>query len=305
MEYYMLQQIRFRLTMGFVWLISRLPNGALRFLGNKLGVLGYYLIKSRRKIGIKNLSLCFPDISQTEKEHIIKEHFKYLVTAGLEYSLLFYGSPDRLRDLVRVKNEQYFFEHYQKRPIIVLSPHFVGLDLAGVRFSLESVGYGLYSKQKNSLLTERVKDARLRFVKDKGGELFARQEGLRPLIKKLKQTKLVFYYLPDQDLGERDSLYVPFFAHPTCATVNVLPKLVKLTGAVVIPAFVYKGEDHKYTLEFSKPWENYPSDDLKQDIIRRNECIEDMVLRALPQYFWLHKRFKSQPNRERGSIYHE
>lgn len=301
----MLQKIKFRIILSVVWLISRLPNSVLRFLGNGLGVLGYYLIKSRRKIGFKNLSLCFPEMKQVEKERIIKEHFKYLVTAGFEYSLLFYGSPDRLRDLVRVKNEHYFFRHYKKRPIIVLSPHFVGLDLAGVRFSLDSVGYGLYSKQKNNLLTERIKEARLRFVKDRGGELFARSEGLRPLIRRLRQTKLVFYYLPDQDLGERDSLYVPFFAHPTCATVNVLPKLVELTGAIVIPAFVYKGDDHKYTLEFSEPWENYPSGDLKQDIIRMNECTEQMILRALPQYFWLHKRFKTQPNKERGAIYYE
>lgn len=301
----MLERIRFKITLAFIWLISRLPNRCLMFWGGILGTIGYYLMKKRRNIGIKNLSLCFPDMSEKEKSQVIKEHFKYLVTAGLEYSLLFYGSADRLVDLVKLKNEHYFFEHYQKRPIIILSPHFVGLDLAGVRFSLKAAGYGLYSKQKNKLLTERVKEARLRFSRHNGAELFPRQDGLRSIIKKIRQTKLAFYYLPDQDLGERDSLYIPFFAHPTCATVNVLPKLVKLTGAVVIPAFVYRGKDHKYTLEFSPAWDNYPTDDLKQDIIRMNTCIEQMVLKEMPQYFWLHKRFKSQPNRERGSIYYE
>jgi Kdo2-lipid IVA lauroyltransferase/acyltransferase len=79
----------------------------------------------------------------------------------------------------------------------LLCPHFVGLDLAASRMTLEIVGYSIYSEQKNSLLSEKLKTARLRFIKDKGGEVFSRQEGLRPIIKRLRSTGRVFYYLPD------------------------------------------------------------------------------------------------------------
>lgn len=273
-------------------------------MGNMLGVIGFYLIKSRRQVGLKNLSLCFPNMSTYEKNSIIREHFKYLANAVLHYSLLFYGKAWQIQKLVKLKNFEYVLEHYGQRPIILLCPHFVGLDLAASRMSLDIVGYSMYSQQKNSKISEKLKEARLRFIKDKGGEIFSRKEGLRPIIKRLRETKHVFYYLLDQDFGERDSLYVPFFAHPTCATVHVLPKLATLTNALVVPVFVHWQQD-KYIVEFSAPWENYPSGDLTQDIIKINQVIENMVLRAMPQYFWLHKRFKSQPGLQRGAIYRQ
>jgi Kdo2-lipid IVA lauroyltransferase/acyltransferase len=297
-----IKQILMKIAFFIVWLISKLPLRIILLLGNILGVIGFYLVKNRREVGLKNLSLCFPEMSEEEKKDIIRQHFKYLVNSALQYGLIFYGKPKQIRNLVKLKNFEYVLEHYEKRPIILLCPHFVGLDLAASRMTLEIVGYSIYSEQKNSLLSEKLKTARLRFIKDKGGEVFSRQEGLRPIIKRLRSTGRVFYYLPDQDFGERDSIYVPFFAHPTCATVNVLPKLVQLTNALVISVFVY-WQDNEYIVEFSKPWENYPSKDLKQDIIRMNQVIEEMVLRAKPQYFWLHKRFKTQPGIQRGSIY--
>lgn len=298
----MIKSIVIKAAFAIVWLISKLPLRIMLFLGSVLGVIGFYLVKDRREVGLKNLSLCFPDMSDAEKNSIIREHFKYLVNSALQYGLLFYGSPQQIKKLVKLKNFEYVLEYYEKRPIILLCPHFVGLDLAASRMTLEIVGYSIYSQQKNSLISEKLKYARLRFIKDKGGEVFARKEGLRPIIKRLRETKRVFYYLPDQDFGERDSIYVPFFAHPTCATVNVLPKLVQLTDALVIPVFVY-WQNNEYIVEFSKPWEIYPGGDIKQDIIKMNKVIEEMVLRAKPQYFWLHKRFKTQPGVERGSIY--
>ena len=282
--------------------LSILPTPITIALGSVLGTLGYYIAKGRTNVGIKNLSLCFPEMSETEKHRIIKEHFKYLLTTGLQYGLIFYASKERIGKLVKLKNLDNLLKYYQKQPVILLCPHFVGLDLGAMRLSHEVVGFGMYSKQKNSLITEKLKDARLRFIKDKGGKVFARQEGLRPIIKELRQTKKIFYYLPDQDFGERDSIYIPFFAHPTCATVDVLPKLVRLANAIVVPTTVY-WTGTNYEMEFYPAWDNYPTDNLETDVIRMNKFIEQAVSKNISQYFWLHKRFKTQPGVPRGSIY--
>jgi KDO2-lipid IV(A) lauroyltransferase len=238
-----------------------------------------------------------------EKKRIIKEHFKYLFIAGLEYSLVFYASKARLKKVVELKNEHYLLDHYEKEPVILLCPHFVGLDLGAICLSLDVVGFSMYSKQKSELITNRIKEARLRFIGHLGGEIFARQEGLRPIIRRLKESKRIFYYLPDQDFGERDSLYVPFFAHPTCATVNALPKLVTLTSAKVVPTIVY-WDGKKYVMEFFEAWDNYPTDNLTQDVARMNQFIENVVKEHIEQYFWLHKRFKTQPD-GRHKLYQE
>jgi len=298
----MLQNILTYIGLAIVWLISKLPMSVIRLLGSGLGVIGYYTVVSRRKIGIKNLTLCFPQMSEDEKHKIIKQHFKCLVTSALEYGLVFYASGDRLKKIIKVKNEHYMWQHYGKQPIIILCPHFVGLDLAPIRLSLDFSGYTMYTQQKNSLIAKKLSKARLRFIENKGARVFARRDALRPIIKLMRETKLPFYYLPDQDFGERDSVFVPFFAMPTCATVTALPKLVQLTNAVVMPMLVHR-VGNTYEVEFYPPWENYPSGNVIDDIKYMNKCIEGMVLRAMPEYFWLHKRFKTQPNMPRGAIY--
>lgn len=282
--------------------LSFLPTPVTMLLGSILGFIGYHIAKKRRNVGIKNLTLCFPDMSDKEKHLIIKKNFKHLMTSGIEYGLVFYASSERIKRMVEIKNIEFILEHYEKRPIILLCPHFVGLDMAAIRLSLEVVGYSLYSRQKNNLVAEKLKAARIRFSAPLGAEIFARQEGLRQIIKLLRKTKRVFGYLPDQDFGERDSIYIPFFAYPKCATVDILPKLVQLTGAVVVPLAVYR-VGNKYEVEIFKAWDNYPTNDPINDVIRMNQFIEKAILRDITQYFWLHKRFKSQPDLPRGILY--
>ena len=113
--------------------------------------------------------------------------------------------------------------------------------------------------------------------------------------KEMKKTKLPLFYLPDQDFGLQDSIFVPFFAQQTCATITTLPKLARLTDAIIIPMATYRRGNH-YEVEFFPPWTEYPSGNIEQDVIQMNSFVEASIRPALSQYFWLHKRFKTQPD---------
>ncbi len=278
-----------------VYLLSWLPLEIIRYMGNLLGTIGYYLAANRRKVGLRNLSLCFPDMTEQPKQKIIKQHFKDLLTAGLEYSTVFYGSKKRIKQFVEIDNLGEVKKYHLKRPIILLAPHFVGLELGAMRLSMEMDLSSIYSKQKSELLTKRLKKARLRFMAEGNSILSSRQEGLRSIIKHIKRTNTPFYYLPDQDFGETDSIYAPFFGQKSCATITTLAKLVKLTNAVVIPMATYRF-NNKYRVVLGKAWEPYPEENERASVIRMNKCIEAMIEPHIEQYFWLHKRFKTQPD---------
>ena len=267
----------------------------IRLFGNGLGFIAYHLVKSRRNVGIINLTLCFPNMSLKEKQSIIKQHFKDLASSALAYSKMFYASANTLKNIVQLKNFHYVEKYYKKQPIILVCPHFVGLDIGALRTTLEIAGYSIYSKQKSEYLTNIIKNARQRFNKLNGGQIFSRQEGLRNIVKEMKKTKLPLFYLPDQDFGLQDSIFVPFFAQQTCATITTLPKLARLTDAIIIPMATYRRGNH-YEVEFFPPWTEYPSGNIEQDVIQMNSFVEASIRPALSQYFWLHKRFKTQPD---------
>lgn len=297
----MLNNLLFRFILLIAFVLSKVTPIILRWIGCLLGTIIYYTASKRREIGIKNLSLCFPEMSKKQKDDIIRKHFRYLVTAGLEYGLVFFGSKNKIKSMVKINNLPQLTEYYQKQPIILLAPHFIGLELGAARLSIEMDLCSIYSQQKNEYFSEKLKASRIRFMSDKGGMLYNRKEGLRSIIKHMKKTNTPFYYLPDQDFGEKDSIYVPFFNQQSCSTVTTLAKLVKLTGAIVIPMATYRIDNH-YEINFGNPLVYEDSETEYDNAIKMNRAIEVMITEHIEQYFWLHKRFKTQPG-SRNKLY--
>ncbi|HUP28919.1 MAG TPA: lipid A biosynthesis acyltransferase, partial [Usitatibacter sp.] len=175
-------------------------------------------------------------------------------------------------------------------PVIAMAPHFIGLNMGGIRVAYEYPGTAsVYSRQKNPVLERIFLKARTRFGNP---HLVSRQEGLRSIVRAIKGGK-PFYFLPDMDFGIRDAIFSPFFGVPT-ATITALPRLAKLTGARVIPVITRQEGDH-YVARFYPAWEDYPTGDLEADVRRMNAFIEDRVREMPEQYFWAHKRFKTRP----------
>jgi hypothetical protein len=49
-----------RVLLAALWLFHWLPLGVQAFFGNRLGELAFRFVRSRRKVALRNLELCFP-----------------------------------------------------------------------------------------------------------------------------------------------------------------------------------------------------------------------------------------------------
>ncbi|MGE0556765.1 MAG: lipid A biosynthesis acyltransferase [Burkholderiales bacterium] len=279
-----------RFGLALVWLLHGMPLRVLAPLGRGLGVLLYALAGERRRVVLTNLRLCFPELDDTRRKALARRHFAAFGRSLLEHGILWWGSRERVQQLVRVEG----LEHWRavgNRPVIWLVPHFVGLDMGAVRLTAEYPFVAMYSKQKNPAFDAVLYRGRTRLGP---AEMISRQEGLRPVARAMK-AGMPFYYLPDMDFGERDSIFVPFFGVPA-ATITGLARIAALTGAVVVPAVTEQLPGNEgYCLRFHAAWENFPGSDIAADTRRMNAFIEEQV-RAMPeQYYWLHKRFKTRP----------
>jgi Kdo2-lipid IVA lauroyltransferase/acyltransferase len=280
------------LLVGFLWLLHWLPLPALRGLGWLLGRLLYAFGRERRKVALINLRLCFPEKTEAEREILARRHFIAFSRAVLDRTLGWWASRERLQRMIRVKGEEHLIVP-EGTSLIVLSPHFVGLDAAATRLTMLAAGCTVYSKQKNPVFDKLLFDGRQRFQRCL---LLSRQDGMRKVIKAIKQG-LPFYYLPDMDFGPEDSIFVPFFGVPA-ATVPGVSRLVRLTGARVVACITRQVGDG-YEVELTPAWDNFPGESVEADTLRVNQFIESQVLRMPEQYFWLHKRFKTRPPGEK------
>jgi Kdo2-lipid IVA lauroyltransferase/acyltransferase len=270
-----------------LWLVHFLPMRWIGAIGAALGSILYRF--GRGRVTRVNLALCFPDMTEEARHALGAKHFRMLGRNAVELSIMVWGSSEQLLRLIRVEGLEHL-KAAEGRPIIALAPHFIGLNMGGIRVACEYPGTAsIYSKQKNPVLDRIFLKARTRFGNP---HLVSRQEGLRSVIRVVKSGK-PFYFLPDMDFGSRDAIFSPFFGVPT-ATITTLPRLAKLTGAVVIPV-ITRQEGDGYVVRFYPAWQDYPTDDIEADVRRMNAFIEDRVREMPEQYFWAHKRFKTRP----------
>ena len=282
-----------RLGVFIFWLIHFLPFPVIVAIGNGLGILAYPFAVERRRVGMINLKLCFPEMSDDARKKLVRAHFKMFMRGLIERSILWWSSAERINSLIRVEGVEHF-EAIKDKPSILLTPHFVGMDAGGQWIAQHTDTVCMYANQKNRYLTELLLKKRARF---RNQHLYSRQEGLRPILKGMRKG-MPFVYPPDQDQGVKDGAFIPFFGVPA-ATMTSLPRIAQMTGAKVVPSITRLlpgGEG--YVLTFYPAWENYPSGDDIADARRMNAFIEDRIREMPEQYFWLHKRFKTRPEGE-------
>jgi KDO2-lipid IV(A) lauroyltransferase len=225
------------------------------------------------------------------RERLARAHFRAFTRSLLEHGLLWWAPEARIRRLIRLEGLERL-QALREQPVILLVPHFVGLDACATRLALEIRAVGIYSKQKSALLTRLLTQGRTRFGDQRA---VSRQEGVRAAIRSMQREQRMLYYLPDQDYGPRDAIFVPFFGVPA-ATIPGLSRIAKLTGAKVVPCITRMLPGGAgYVVRIDAPWEEFPGADPAADTRRMNEYIERQALAMPEQYLWMHKRFKTRP----------
>ncbi len=286
-----------RLAIALLWLLHFLPLRWLAALGTLFGNLLYALAKERRHVTLTNLRLCFPQLSEAQRTSLARRHFHAFGRSFIERGLLWWASPQRLRRIVRIEGLENL-EAQNGRPVILLAPHFIGLDMGWTRLTLERDMVSIYANQKNLLFNAALFKGRKRFG---NSTLLSRQEGTRPAIRAMRDG-YPFYYLPDMDYGERDTIFVPFFGVPA-ATITGLSRLARMIDAAVLPVITRMlPHGQGYVVSIGTAFGDYPGESIEADTRRMNAFIEAEVNKLPEQYLWLHKRFKTRPAGEK-SIY--
>ncbi len=279
-----------RLWIGLINTSAHWSAAARARLAGAVGDLLWLVIRPRRRIALANLRACFPQMPETERHALGRRLFRNIARGALDHSVLWRGSREEVERLVRVEGAEHLSDPVN-RPLILLAPHFVGLDAGGLRVNTLVRGVSIYAKQSNAAWDAQLLAGRRRFNEP----LLIPRRGaaeLKSVIRAMKEG-LPLYYLPDMDLGATNSIFVPFFG-VTAATIPMVSRLARVIGAKVVMA-VTEMTDDGYVLHLEAPWHDFPGASIDQDTERMNREIERWVLRMPDQYLWTHKRFKTRP----------
>ncbi len=281
-----------RALLGLLRLVQTLPLGLQAALGRGLGRVLYLFAGARRKVALRNVELCLPELAEPQRRALVREHFEWLARSLLERGLLWYAPHDRLARLIHVEGDVGLAER-SDRPVMWLVPHFVALDVAGVATQLfqQRLVASIYQAQSNPVFDAALRRGRLRFDQ---GQVFARSERALPLVRAIRRGH-AFFNLPDMDFGAGEAAFVPFFGVPA-ATLLAPARMARSLGMIVQPvlAEILPG-GQGYRVRFLPAWHDFPGSDDVAAAARMNRWIESEVRRNPAQYLWVHRRFKTRP----------
>ncbi|GAB1597045.1 LpxL/LpxP family Kdo(2)-lipid IV(A) lauroyl/palmitoleoyl acyltransferase [Lysobacter claricitrinus] len=271
--------------------LAHLPWWLQRALGGALGAVAFVLATPRRHAARVNLRLCFPELDETTRSRLLRDTFRDFGIGLFEFARAWWGgiTPMR-RDVVIEGLDQLRALQAQGRGVLMISGHFMTLEMSG-RLLCDHVPLaGMYRRYRNPVMEWAVKRGRLRYA----AAMFANDE-IRAAMRHLKQGGFL-WYAPDQDMRGKDTVFAPFFGVPA-ATITATHQFARLTGCAVVP-FFHRREGGRYVLRIAPPLEDFPSQDAAADSARVNAAIEAMVREAPSQYLWIHRRFKRRPHGE-------
>ncbi len=268
---------------------ARWAPWARRALAHVLGDLGWALVGSRRRVTLANLAACFPELDEPARRRMGRRVFRNLTRATIDHSVLWNGSRQDVERLVHVEGLERL-QDPANRPLIMLAPHFIGLDAGAVRLAVDIRAVSIYARQSNPVWDRWLAHGRSRFQPQR---LIARRGwDLRAVVRAMREG-LPFYYLPDIDGGPSNSIFVPFMGVPT-ATLPMVSRLARMTSARVVMTVTEQTPDG-YVVHVEPPWDGFPGASVEQDTERMNREIERWVRRLPDQYLWTHRRFKTRP----------
>lgn len=281
------------LGLGILYLTTKFPYRLQLQFGKNLGRISYYLLKKFRRIAEINLKLCFPELSNQERESLLKKQFQSLGMGLIESAMAWWMPDHKLDSLIHVQG----LEHLQKalaknKGVLILSAHFTSLDICGRLFSNIFPMYVVYREQKN-----RVIDRFLKQHRNFNWMQPIHRHAIRKIIKTLKQNKAI-WYAADQDYGPTHSIFPPFFNIST-ATISTPSRYANRTEAQVVTLFYHRLPKGKgYQITIGPILESFGQGDDYQDMLRFNQLLEQAVRAHPDQYLWIHRRFKTRPQND-------
>ena len=281
--------------LALLWVIVQLPYPVLYTLGSGLGKISRPFLKRRESIAVRNIELCFPDMTPIARSQMINNNFVSLGLGLMETGMAWFWSAARVKKCFDVEGIENLAN--ATGGVMVVGIHFMSLELCGRVMGLCHPMMATYRPHNNPLMEWVQTKGRMR-----SNKAMIDRRNLSRLVHALKAGEAV-WFAPDQDYGPKGSVFAPFFSVKKAATTNGTYALSKLAGANLITLSMIRRSDKKgYHMYISNPLLGYPEDDNIAAAAYMNKIIEREILRAPDQYLWMHRRFKTRPEGE-DSLY--
>lgn len=269
-----------------------LPLAVGRAVGRTIGRLIYVLGIGPVRVARINLRLCYPEMSESQREALCKGRMLEFGQAFVETPRVWSKSSTWLQNKIVGVEGMALFEAAVADPrgTLLVVPHQGNWEVVGLWVSKQTAMTSLYEPPKMPALDRWIKSSR----EQSGATLVPTDvRGVAALIKALKRGE-TSGILPDQVPTESGGIMAPFMGIPA-RTMTLVTNLVQRAHCQVLLCAAIR-EPGGWRLHFLPASEAVFSDQQEVAVTALNTDVERLVALAPEQYQWEYKRFRAQPD---------
>ena len=285
------EYIGYWIARGLGFLIVVLPLKTNYIIGQSIGVLGYYLLKKKRRLALKNLKYALGgEYPVEELERITKKAFISFALSIIETLYIPRIDSRYINKHIRIENLGYLDGAIKRgNGVIFLAYHLGNWELANITCALQGYTYKvIVNQQRYPLLNELLNHYR----QSKGCKIIPRGLAIREIIKALKAGEVVAMV---GDQGGKDGSPAPFFGIPT-STPTGFVRFALNSQAIVIPAIIVRERRFSHRIILERPLkieeERPAKENIENCLNRSNSLLEGYIRRYPQEYFWFYKIWK-------------
>ena len=297
----MRETIEYWLAVAVARSLGRIPRGLARLMAGVLAFAVCWVHGRLRRVGVRNLELALPELSNEERRRILRGVYRHLGWQLVEFCRMPLYTAENTRGWLRTEGlEHYLAAEARGKGVLIVTGHLGAWELSSFYHSLMGHPMGMVIRRlDNRRLDEFVNGIRCLH----GNQVIHKDDFGRGLLLAMHQGKTVGI-LMDTNMTPPQGIFVRFFGRQAC-TASGLAHMALKTGAAVLPGFVFwEPTERQYVLHFGPELVLTQSGDSQADILAATEqcteVIEAWIRRYPDQWLWIHRRWKTRPAGEPG-----
>lgn len=280
-----------------LYLITWLPLPVIRLLGAGAGKLIALIVPKRAKVAKKNLQLWNPTLSDEEVETLYRENIRRTGMALFETAMGWWWPSWRVKRAIVIEGTEHVEEALARGTgVFGMALHNMNLEFAcrGIGFFHPSIAF--YRKHNNPLVDYLQYHGR-----NRSNKYMIDKRNAKALLAALDDNELCLY-LPDQDYGPKQSIFVPFGGVKDTATTTATLMFIRRSQArpmLITSQYTKSG----YKIKIFPPLIGLGEMEDAAALTTLNQHIDAAVKEQPESYLWMHKRFKTRPKENPASLY--
>ncbi len=259
------------------------------------------VLRYRRKVILSNLERVYGNELPAPKEKLLHGIYKNFIYLWMEFLQTSRLHPDEIDSHITMHGIELVDDALKKgKGVVFMSGHYGNFEWIGQYFSIK--GYpisGIAKRQSNPYVNKLVEDIRA----TNGVKVVYTKNAMRDGLALLARNELLAI-VADQD-GRKRGVFVDFLGQPSSTPAG--PAVFHLrSGAPVLMVISVRKEYGKFDVFIEPAYSGEPgpvTDELVHLITQKHSSVlEKWILKHPEQWFWVHKRWKTKPDKKSDDI---